>query len=128
MHTLFLYLQNIFNTRDDKKNICAVGFEPNPNHVLPLREIESSFAKCGWRTNFFTKTAVSNYTGKIIMVGMWLGENCSCCCLPVLAGSAWVLLNKKIYQPFFLALYRDCSVLYRQQTEKKMDMVIFCCQ
>ena len=71
--TLFLYLQNIFNTRDDKKNICAVGFEPNPNHVLPLREIELSFAKCGWRTKFFTETAVSNYTGKRIMVGTWFG-------------------------------------------------------
>ena len=57
----------------DKKNICAVGFEPNPNHVLPLREIELSFAKCGWRTKFFTKTAVSNYTGKRIMVGTWFG-------------------------------------------------------
>ena len=71
MHTLFLYLRNIFNTRDDKKYICAVGFEPNPNHVLPLREIESSFAKCGWRTKFFTKTAVSNYTGKRTTVGSW---------------------------------------------------------
>ena len=61
---LLCFSINVDNTtRDDPKYICAVGFEPNPNHVAPLREIELSFAKCGWRAHFFTKTAVSNYTG-----------------------------------------------------------------
>ena len=49
--------------RDDPKYICAIGFEPNPNHAAPLKEIEEAFSNCGWRAHFFTETAVSNYTG-----------------------------------------------------------------
>ena len=49
--------------RDDPRYICAVGFEPNPNHAAPLKEVEEAFAECGWRARFFTETAVSNYTG-----------------------------------------------------------------
>ena len=58
-------IRDIFyqNYRDDPKYICAVGFEPNPNHAATLQEIEESYAKCGWRAHFLTKTAVSNYTG-----------------------------------------------------------------
>ena len=64
LRCLLSFSINVDNTtRDDPKYICAIGFEPNPNHVAPLREIELSFAKCGWRAHFFTKTAVSNYTG-----------------------------------------------------------------
>ena len=49
--------------REDPRYICAVGFEPNPNHAAPLKEVEEAFAECGWRARFFTETAVSNYTG-----------------------------------------------------------------
>ena len=43
--------------------ICAIGFEPNPSHKEYLKEIESSYNKCGWRAVFFTETAVSNREG-----------------------------------------------------------------
>ena len=52
-----------FYVRDDPKYICAVGFEPNPNHVAPLKKIEHAYLECGWRAHFFTETAVSNYSG-----------------------------------------------------------------
>lgn len=59
-HCKGLFFQNY---RDDLKYICAVGFEPNPNHAEALKEIEETYAMCDWRAHFFTKTAVSNYTG-----------------------------------------------------------------
>ena len=40
------------------------------------------------------------------MVCTWLREVCSCSCLPVLPGSAWVLLSK-IYKPFMGSLYSN---------------------
>ena len=49
--------------RDDPSHICAVGFEPNPKHAAKLKEIESAYSACGWRTRFFTETAVSDYSG-----------------------------------------------------------------
>ena len=39
------------------------------------------------------------------MVCTWLRDICSCSCLPVLPGPAWVLLCK-IYKPFLGALYK----------------------
>ena len=39
------------------------------------------------------------------MACTWFGEICSCCCLTVLLGPAWVLLSK-IYKPFAGSLYR----------------------
>ena len=39
---------------------------------------------------------------------MWLRELCSCSCLPVLPGSAWVLL-RKIFILFSRSLYNLCS-------------------
>ena len=47
----------------DRSNVCAVGFEPNPKHATKLKEIEKAYTDCGWRTHFFTETAVSNYSG-----------------------------------------------------------------
>ena len=38
------------------------------------------------------------------MACTWFGEICSCCCLTVLLGPAWVLLSK-IYKPFAGSLY-----------------------
>ena len=47
----------------DRSNVCAVGFEPNPKHASKLKAIEKAYTGCGWRTHFFTETAVSNYSG-----------------------------------------------------------------
>ena len=40
-----------------------MGFEPNPKHAARLKEIERAYTACGWRTRFFTETAVSDYSG-----------------------------------------------------------------
>ena len=43
--------------------VCAVGFEPNSNHATYLKQIESSYTKCGWRATFLTNTGVSDHFG-----------------------------------------------------------------
>lgn len=43
------------------KYVCAVGFEPNSKLSSYLKEIESSYNKCGWRVKFLTETAVSDH-------------------------------------------------------------------
>ena len=48
---------------EDNQKVCAVGFEPNPHHTEYLKEVESSYKKCGWRVKFFTETAVSDHNG-----------------------------------------------------------------
>ena len=46
------------------KRICAVGFEPNPQHTKYLKNVEESYNSCGYRVKFYTDTAVSRYNGK----------------------------------------------------------------
>ena len=48
---------------EQRKVVCAVGFEPNSHHTKYLKEIESSYNKCGWRVTFLTETAVSDHNG-----------------------------------------------------------------
>ena len=48
------------------------------------------------------------------MVCMWLWEICSCSCLSVLPGPAWVLLSK-IYKPFSGALYTCCHHILKSE-------------
>ena len=48
---------------ENNQTVCAVGFEPNPHHTKYLKEVESSYNKCGWRVKFFTETAVSDQNG-----------------------------------------------------------------
>ena len=45
------------------KIVCAVGFEPNSHHTKYLKEVESSYNKCGWNVKFFTQSAVSDHNG-----------------------------------------------------------------
>lgn len=57
-----------FGSIEDRRHasgqmVCAVGFEPNPHHTQYLKEVESSYNKCGWRVKFFTETAVSDRNG-----------------------------------------------------------------
>lgn len=47
-----------------KKNVCAVGFEPNPHHTKKLSDIEKSYQECGWRAWFYKETGVSNRSGQ----------------------------------------------------------------
>ena len=43
--------------------VCAIGFEPNPEHTKYLKQIESSYNQCGWRVLFLTESAVSDHNG-----------------------------------------------------------------
>ena len=42
-----------------------VGFEPNFHHTKALSDLEASHRKCGWKTTFFTETAVGHDYGVI---------------------------------------------------------------
>ena len=48
------------------------------------------------------------------MDGTWFGEVSFCCCLPVLPGFAWVLLNK-FYHPFFSTLYMKREIMWTKE-------------
>ena len=41
-----------------KREVCAVGWEPNPLHTAYLRELERSYRRCGYRVTIFTGTGV----------------------------------------------------------------------
>ena len=47
----------------ERNIICAVGFEPNPNHAQYLKQIESEYNRCGWRVKFMTQSGVSDHNG-----------------------------------------------------------------
>ena len=38
--------------KDDLKEICVVGFEPNPHHTAGLLEIQEEYTKCGWSLRY----------------------------------------------------------------------------
>ena len=42
--------------------VCAVGFEPNPDHEPNLRFLSSLYNRCGWRNIIHTRTAVASKT------------------------------------------------------------------
>lgn len=41
-----------------RKSTCAIGMEMNPTHTSRLKALESAHVQQGWRTRFFTQTAV----------------------------------------------------------------------
>ena len=55
--------RNVNNLNRSLPYICAVGFEPNPNHEKTLKELNFSYDKCNWRVIILTKTAVSDQEG-----------------------------------------------------------------
>ena len=46
-----------FESRDPKE-VCAVGWEPNPTHSEHLKGLEAAYNKCGWRLTINTETGV----------------------------------------------------------------------
>lgn len=60
VHSIF---NEAFGKPRDLSVICAVGFEPNPNHSKKLSQIENHFEECGWTAKFFKESAVSNREG-----------------------------------------------------------------
>jgi hypothetical protein len=69
------YVHSIFNskfgnvterlksTSDGGHMVCAIGFEPNSHHTSYLKEMESSYAKCGWNIKIMKETAASDRNG-----------------------------------------------------------------
>ena len=61
------YFGTIENRRDENlkngRTVCAVGFEPNSHHTKYLKDVESSYNKCGWRIKLLTETAASDHNG-----------------------------------------------------------------
>ena len=47
--------------KDDLKEICVVGFEPNPRHTAGLREIQEEYTKCGWSLRFRSMRVIKSY-------------------------------------------------------------------
>ena len=45
-------------------SVCAVGFEPNANFSKGLKDLETAYKKCGWKTKFHTETAASHTNGQ----------------------------------------------------------------
>ena len=43
--------------------VCAIGFEPNPNHADYLKLIESRYNQCGWKVKIMTQSGVSDHDG-----------------------------------------------------------------
>ena len=77
-------------------------FHSNECAVVPSH---SSTGLCSDQGIFMGFRTLDTWTKKLKMVFMRLKEICSCSCLTVLLGSAWVLLNK-IYKPFsFLCIW-----------------------
>ena len=65
------------NTQDDtqfanisKKQICAVGWEPNPATTEYLKKLEASYEKCGFRLKINTETGVGIQNSELKFVRM----------------------------------------------------------
>merc|ERR1719300_1932027 len=44
----------------DFKSVCAVGFEPNPDHTQHLVNLEDAYHKCGWKVLIHKETGVAS--------------------------------------------------------------------
>ena len=50
---------------DDRRNVCAIGFEPNPKHAGYLERLQDNLVCRGRRTHIFTRTAAATVTSKL---------------------------------------------------------------
>ena len=48
---------------DRRRNVCAVGFEPNPTHSARLTELAERYRSLGWRTFVNVQTAAATSSG-----------------------------------------------------------------
>ena len=56
--------ERLQKSQDGGHMVCAIGFEPNSHHTSYLKEVESSYQKCGWNVKILTETAASDRQGK----------------------------------------------------------------
>ena len=50
--------------KDNGNMVCAVGFEPNPNHTFHLKMLETAYQKCGWNIQMMTRTGIASNQGE----------------------------------------------------------------
>ena len=55
--------ERLQTSQDGGHMVCVIGFEPNSHHTNYLKEVESSYQKCGWKVNILTETAASDRQG-----------------------------------------------------------------
>ena len=55
--------ERLKSSQDGGNMVCAIGFEPNSHHTTYLKEMESSYQKCGWKVRILTETAASDRQG-----------------------------------------------------------------
>lgn len=61
VHSIF---DQYFGTTD-RRNVCSVGFEPNPIHASHLRKLQLAYQSAGYPSVIFTHTAVGNADGSV---------------------------------------------------------------
>jgi hypothetical protein len=59
------YFSSTFGDHD-RRDVCAIGFEPNSLHTERLVEMQRSYQKANFPLVIFTNTAVSTYNGKVV--------------------------------------------------------------
>jgi hypothetical protein len=53
-------------TRNESKDLCAIGIEMNPSHTKRLKLLEKHYTGvCGYNVHIYTETAVAGYDGSI---------------------------------------------------------------
>lgn len=54
----------VFGTdRQNRTDVCAVGFEPNVHQTQRLKALEEAYHRKGWRVRILTETEVSTEDG-----------------------------------------------------------------
>lgn len=59
------YFASTFGT-GDRRDVCALGFEPNSRHAERLIAMQSAYQKANFPLVIFTNTAVSTYDGQVV--------------------------------------------------------------
>jgi hypothetical protein len=62
----------VFGTESDRREVCAIGFEPNPRHSEELHTIEETYTMLGYIVKIFTRTAVA---GKDGLAGFYIHDD-----------------------------------------------------
>jgi hypothetical protein len=99
----------VFGAADRRRTVCAFGWEPNPSNTARLRDVQSAYARKGWRTTIHTETAAGVREG--VLTFYWSGD-------------AWRdLAASAIVSPHLTATKR-ATPLHRSQV-RAMDLARF---
>ena len=123
----FLTVYNsIMTSRED---LTSVDIDRAPFIVKIWFVITPNFSYFAIRSRdivLVSYTFLEHYTEMRFILCTWLGEIYSCCCLTVLPGPAWVLLNK-ICKEYISSLYKvDYLYFCRLETLKCLNVYLIC--